>query len=54
VRLLRRAGERLTGGELAWTDAGDAGLWLTEPRGPGEVELVATTAPELTARLRAL
>jgi hypothetical protein len=53
VRLLRRRDGTITGGEVAWLDAGDAGLWLVESRGP-EISLVPVSAQAVLERVSSL
>jgi hypothetical protein len=53
LRLVRRSDRTVTGGEVAWLDTGDAGLWLVESRG-AEVSLVPVSAQAVLERVGAL
>jgi len=53
VRVLRRRGDRLTGGEVGWVDAGGQGLWLLA-LGTSRAVLAPGTSTDVMGRLRAL
>ena len=53
VHVLRRRGNRVTGGEIAWVDAGGRGLWLVTATPPALAPAPAAGS-DVMARLRAL
>ena len=53
VRVLRRDGPKVVGGELSWLDTGAEGLWVIEPvpADPGRIEIRRTAFADLVAEL---
>jgi hypothetical protein len=54
LRVLRRAGERVEGGDLRWLDAGDAGVWSADVTDDGRVLLTPVEPRAIAERFAKL